>query len=67
MAVQEVFEVIKELRSSGLSIFLIEQNVRHSLSVCDYAYVLEGGHVVLEGDGEQLLTDSRVKESYMGL
>ncbi len=65
--VQEVFEVIKELHESGMTILLVEQNVALSLRMAQYAYVLENGHMVGEGPGSQLLKDSRVREAYLGL
>ncbi len=63
----EVFEVIKHLREQGITIFLVEQNVRHTLETADRAYVLENGHIVLEGKGKDLLQDDLVKKAYLGL
>jgi branched-chain amino acid transport system ATP-binding protein len=51
----EVLEVIKELRAQGITIFLVEQNVRNTLEVADRAYVLENGQIVLEGKGKDVL------------
>ena len=63
----EVLEVIKRLREQGITIFLVEQNVRRTLEVADRAYVLENGHIVLEGKGKDLLQDGMVKKAYLGL
>jgi branched-chain amino acid transport system ATP-binding protein len=63
----EVLEVIKRLREQGITIFLVEQNVRHTLEVADRAYVLENGQIVLEGKGKDLLQDDLVKKAYLGL
>jgi len=63
----EVLEVIKRLREEGITIFLVEQNVRNTLEVADRAYVLENGRIVLEGKGKDLLQDDLVKKSYLGL
>ena len=63
----EVLEVIKHLREQGITIFLVEQNVRHTLETADRAYVLENGHIVLEGKGKDLLQDDMVKKAYLGL
>jgi branched-chain amino acid transport system ATP-binding protein len=63
----EVLEVIKHLRERGITIFLVEQNVRKTLEVADRAYVLENGRVVLEGKGKDLLKDETVKKAYLGL
>jgi len=63
----EVLEAIKRLREQGITIFLVEQNVRNTLEVADRAYVLENGHIALEGKGKDLLQDERVKKAYLGL
>ena len=63
----EVFEVIKSLRDRGLTVLLIEQNVRNTLEVADRAYVLENGRVVLEGACAKLLKIDYVKKAYLGL
>ena len=63
----EVLEVIKHLREQGITIFMVEQNVRRTLEVADRAYVLENGQIVLEGKGKDLLQDEQVKKAYLGL
>jgi branched-chain amino acid transport system ATP-binding protein len=63
----EVLEVIKQLREQGITIFLVEQNVRNTLEVADRAYVLENGQIVLEGKGKDLLQNELVKRAYLGL
>jgi branched-chain amino acid transport system ATP-binding protein len=63
----EVLEVIKHLREEGITILLVEQNVRNTLEVADRAYVLENGRIVLEGKGKDLLQDDMVKKAYLGL
>jgi branched-chain amino acid transport system ATP-binding protein len=65
--VLEVFKVIRELHGRGMTVMLVEQNVAASLRLADRAYVLENGRIVLEGPGEQLLGDARVREAYLGL
>ncbi len=65
--VREIFQVIARLRSTGVSILLVEQNARAALQVADYAYVLETGEVVLEGTAQELSGNPRVIESYLGL
>ncbi len=67
MLVLEVFQVIQSLREQGMTILLIEQNVRHTLEIADRAYVLENGRIVLEGDSKQLLEEETVKKAYLGL
>jgi branched-chain amino acid transport system ATP-binding protein len=63
----EVIEVIKHLREQGITIFLVEQNVRQTLKTADRAYVLENGQIVLEGRGEDLLQNEQVKTAYLGM
>lgn len=65
--VEQMFQTVKLLASEGMSILLVEQNVAESLSLCDRAYVLENGAIVLSGTGQQLLTDDRVRQAYLGL
>ena len=54
-------------RQEGMTILLVEQNVRQSLKLCDRAYVLENGRIVLEGSGEDLLENERVRKAYLGI
>jgi len=63
----EVLEVIKHLREQGMTVLLVEQNVRNTLEVADRAYVLENGQIVLEGKGKDLLQSEKVKEAYLGV
>ncbi len=65
--VQEVFRVVGELNRDGMTIVLVEQNVAASLRLADRAYVLENGHIVMEGTGKALLRDDRVRQAYLGL
>ncbi|MBW1699210.1 MAG: ABC transporter ATP-binding protein [Deltaproteobacteria bacterium] len=65
--VKHVFETIEEINSHGITVFLVEQNVFHSLSISDKAYVLENGRIVLGGDGKELLENPKVKEAYLGI
>ncbi|WP_298723436.1 ABC transporter ATP-binding protein [uncultured Ferrovibrio sp.] len=65
--VQEVFHIIKLLHERGLTVILVEQNVAVSLKLADHAYVLENGRIVMDGSGEALLHDDRVRQAYLGL
>jgi branched-chain amino acid transport system ATP-binding protein len=65
--VREIFRTIAALRSSGVSILLIEQNARAALQIADYAYVLETGDLALEGPAAELIHNPRVISSYLGL
>jgi branched-chain amino acid transport system ATP-binding protein len=63
----EVLEIVKHLREQGITIFLVEQNVRQTLETADRAYVLDNGQIVSEGKGKDLLKDEQVKKAYLGL
>jgi branched-chain amino acid transport system ATP-binding protein len=65
--VQEVFQIAKRINGEGVTVMLVEQNVRQTLAMCDRAYVLENGRVVLEGTGKDLMNDAHVKEAYLGI
>ena len=67
LLVDEMFTLIKNLNESGLSIFLVEQNVMQSLEIASRAYVIENGCVVLSGDADSLINDPELKKTYLGL
>jgi len=67
LVVDEMFSVIQGLRSQGISIFLIEQNVQQTLEIADRAYVMENGRVTLSGESKQLLQNELIKKAYLGL
>jgi branched-chain amino acid transport system ATP-binding protein len=64
--VRELFRVVRGLRDNGTTVLLVEQNVLQTLAVADRAYVMENGRIVLEGPGQDLLTNSHVKVAYLG-
>lgn len=66
-AVLQLFAAIDEIRRSGVTILLVEQNVRTTLDIADYAFVLENGQISMEGAAGELLADSRVQQAYLGL
>jgi branched-chain amino acid transport system ATP-binding protein len=61
-----VFDLIREIQATGTTILLVEQNVNRSLALADRGYVLEGGSIVLQGSGKELLGDKRLKAAYLG-
>jgi branched-chain amino acid transport system ATP-binding protein len=67
LIIKEIFRIVAELKKTGVSILLVEQNARVALQVADYGYVLETGEVSLEGPSSELINDPRVIESYLGL
>ncbi len=66
LLVQQIFEVIQNLKKAGRTILLVEQNAHLALGIADRGYVLETGSVVAEGPGKELAEDPRVKEAYLG-
>jgi branched-chain amino acid transport system ATP-binding protein len=64
--VSELFKTIRRVHEEGLTILLVEQNCRMSLKVADYGYVLETGNIVLKGTAEQLASNPRVQQAYLG-
>ncbi|MDH4269949.1 MAG: ABC transporter ATP-binding protein, partial [Dehalococcoidia bacterium] len=60
-------EVVKRLREQGITILLVEQNVRNTLEVADRAYVIENGQIVLEGTSKDLLQNEQIKTAYLGI
>ena len=64
--VEQIFEIIRTLHKAGTTILLVEQNARMALSISDRAYVLETGHITIQGKAGDLLNDERVKKAYLG-
>ena len=67
LLVQEVFHLVKQINEQGVTVLLVEQNVRQTLGMCDRAYILENGRIVLEGKGSELLENVHVKEAFLGI
>nr|WP_315521179.1 ABC transporter ATP-binding protein [Olegusella massiliensis] len=64
--VQEIFNIIRRLHDEGTTVLLVEQNAQMALSVADRAYVLETGHIVMDGPASELAADDRVRKAYLG-
>jgi branched-chain amino acid transport system ATP-binding protein len=67
LLVTEIFRIIQGLRDQGITVLLIEQNVRQSLEIADRAYVLENGRIALEGNSKGLLQEELIRKAYLGL
>lgn len=68
LIVQEIFDIIRRInQEEGITILLVEQNANLALSIAHYAYILENGRIVMEGDSEKLLKDRDIREFYLGL
>lgn len=65
--VQEIFRIVRKINEEGVTVLLVEQNVRQTLAMCHRAYVLENGRIILEGTGEALMANEHVKEAYLGI
>ena len=66
LVVQDIFEMLKRIRSAGTTILLVEQNARMALGISDRGYVMETGRLVLSGKGSELLNNERVVEFFLG-
>ncbi len=64
--VKEIFKIIENLRATGVTILLVEQNANLALQIADRGYVLEAGCITLSGSASELITDERVKKAYLG-
>ena len=65
--VTEILDAIRALNQEGLTVLLIEQNVKHSLAICHHGIVLENGRIALAGAGEELLRSEHTRRAYLGL
>ncbi|MCC2596995.1 ABC transporter ATP-binding protein [Pusillimonas sp. MFBS29] len=65
--VQQIFDVIRELKSLGVTVLLVEQNAYGALNISDRGYVMETGTVTLDGTAESLIADERVRSAYLGM
>jgi branched-chain amino acid transport system ATP-binding protein len=64
--VERTFAIIEEIRASGTTVLMVEQNAYAALEMCDYAYLLESGSLALEGSGQQLIANPHVRHAYLG-
>jgi len=67
LMVKAIFNIVKNIRQLGTAILLVEQNAMRALEIADRGYVLENGHVVMEGKGTELLGNDEVRKAYLGL
>ena len=63
--VERTFDIITDIRASGTTVLMVEQNASAALDMCDHAYLLESGSVALEGSGQELITNPHVREAYL--
>ena len=65
--VEKVLDTLQRINEDGVTILLVEQNIRDSLNIANRAYVLEEGKTIIEGEGRELLTNNHIKEVYLGV
>ncbi|MGH8959728.1 MAG: ABC transporter ATP-binding protein [Jatrophihabitantaceae bacterium] len=66
LIVAQIFDIIREINTTGVTVLLVEQNAAQALSLANRGYVLETGEIVLEGTGAELLADDRIRAAYLG-
>ena len=67
LLIGDILNIIKKINQEGVTILLVEQNVKQSLALCNRAYVLENGRITAEGTGQTLLADDRIKKTFLGI
>jgi branched-chain amino acid transport system ATP-binding protein len=65
--VEKVLDTLQKINDDGVTVLLVEQNIRDSLNIANRAYVLEEGKIIIEGEGRELLNDEHIKEVYLGV
>jgi branched-chain amino acid transport system ATP-binding protein len=65
--VREIFSIVEMVNKEGVTVLLVEQNVKHSLEICHQAYVLENGRITLSGTGKEFLNNDHVRAAYLGI
>ena len=66
LIVADIFKMIREIKATGTTVLLVEQNAKQALKVADYGYVMETGKVIISGEAKDLLEDPRIVEAYLG-
>ena len=64
--IQQIFQILEQLRNDGVTVFLVEQNANQALKLADRGYVMEHGRIVLEDTGVNLLSNEAVRQAYLG-
>lgn len=67
LMVREIFEIVQKIRDQGITVLLVEQNVRRALEIADRAYVLENGRICMEGECAELLESDHIRRAYLGM
>ena len=64
---QLLFEMVGRVREAGVTVFIVEQDIRSTLEISDHGYVIENGRIVMNGTGSELLDDETVRTAYLGI
>ena len=67
MVVRTLFDVVRDINATGTTVILVEQNVKHALSISTQAWVFENGSIALRGTGPELLEDENTRRAYLGM
>ena len=67
LLVQELFALVKRISERGITVLLVEQNVKKTLQIVDRSYVLENGAIVMEGTGSELLNNDLIQKAFLGM
>ncbi len=67
LLVGQIFDIIKKINKEGVTILMVEQNVKQTLAMCNRAYILENGRTVLQGTGKELMNNDHVREAFLGI
>jgi branched-chain amino acid transport system ATP-binding protein len=67
LIVADIFKMIREIKATGTTVLLVEQNAKQALKVADYGYVMETGKIIINGEAQDLLEDPRIVEAYLGI
>ena len=67
LLIKEIFQTVRKIADQGVTVLMVEQDVRHSLSLSDRGYVLEHGQVVMEGKADELIDDPHIRTAYLGM
>jgi len=66
ISVNDIKNIIRHLRDSGIGVLITDHNVRETLDICEHAYIIGEGHVIAEGTTEHILNDAKVRKTYLG-
>ena len=67
IVVADIFKIIQRINNEGVTVLVVEQNIKYTLEICDRGYVLENGRIILRGTGQELLDNEHVKQAYLGI